>query len=153
MNERFRHTRLADLYVFGVPVVKDHRGNLAFLQWRDMPFDFKRVYYIFDIPSGARRGGHAHIRQQEVLIAVSGSFDVVVDDGHERRSFTLNNPEKALYIPQGIWREIENFSANSICLVLNNEEFDEGDYIRDYAYFMQIKNGRLRPPENPKTDF
>jgi dTDP-4-dehydrorhamnose 3,5-epimerase-like enzyme len=131
---------LSDLKILDIPVVRDHRGNLAYLQWSDLPFDFKRVYYLFDIPSGARRGGHAHKQQTELLIAVSGSFDVMVDDGKNRKKINLNSPEKALLIPRGIWREIENFSANSICLVLNSDLFSEADYIRDYETFLNLKN-------------
>ena len=141
MNDYFRFSGLKDLFIKQIPVVKDHRGNLAFLQWGEVPFDFKRVYYLFDIPSGARRGGHAHITQEELLIAISGSFDVIVNDGFKKHIFQLNNPEKALYIPPGIWREIENFSANSICLVFNSDIFSEEDYIRDYQIFLQLKKG------------
>jgi len=147
MNEwdLFRLSSTDDIFTFSLPTVRDHRGNLVYLQWSDLPFAFKRVYYLFDIPTGARRGGHAHIRQQEILIALSGSFDVVVDDGRQKSVFSLNNPDKGLYIPQGIWREIENFSANSICLVLNNEEYIEADYIRDYAEFLKKKSGPYPP--------
>jgi len=139
MNKKFQSSRITDLTLHSIPVVKDHRGNLAFLQWGDLPFTFKRVYYLFDIPSGARRGGHAHISQEELLIAISGSFDVIVNDGSEKKVFHLNNPEKGLYIPPGIWREIENFSANSICLVINSGIFDEKDYVRDFQDFIRIK--------------
>jgi dTDP-4-dehydrorhamnose 3,5-epimerase-like enzyme len=138
MND-FKNKTLSDVRWINLPVVRDKRGNLAFLQWKDMPFTFKRVYYLYDIPSGARRGGHAHLQQNELLIAVSGSFDVIIDDGRQRKTFHLNSPEKALLIPEGIWREIENFSANSICLVLNSEEFSEKDYIRDYEEFVKKK--------------
>ncbi len=132
-------TGLKDLQFVKIPVVKDHRGNLAYLQWGDMPFDFKRVYYIFDIPSGAKRGGHAHLVSKDLLIAISGSFDVIVDDGQERRRIHLNNPETGLVTPNGIWRELDNFSANSICLILNSELFSEDEYIRDYEEFVRFK--------------
>jgi len=139
MPASFLHTTVDDLYWWTIPAVKDHRGNLAFLQWNDLPFRFKRVYYLYDIPAGARRGGHAHREQEELLIAVSGSFDVIVHDGNRQKTFHLNHPEKALYIPAGIWREIENFSANSICLVLNSQIFSEEDYIRDFDEFLNLK--------------
>ncbi len=142
MNKKLslKDTRVSDVKYLEIPVVRDHRGNLAFIQWGDFPFDFKRVYYLFDIPSGARRGGHAHIKQTEILIAVSGSFDVLLDDAKNKKTVSLNSPEKGLMIPVGIWREIENFSANSICLVLNSDVFSEDDYIRDYRTFVKLKN-------------
>jgi len=134
-----RRTRVKDVTLFSFPVIRDHRGNLAFIQWNDAPFAFKRVYYIYDIPAGARRGGHAHIAQKEILIALSGSFDVILHDGKERKTVHLNNPAEGLYIPPGIWREIDNFSANSVCLVLNSDIFDEKDYIREFENFLEFK--------------
>ncbi len=135
----FSQSNLSMIQIITVPVVRDYRGNLAFLQWNDLPFEFKRVYYLFDIPSGAKRGGHAHREQTELLIALSGSFDVILDDAVSKKKIHLNNPEKALLIPPGIWREIENFSANSICLVLNSDLFTEEDYIRNYEDFIRLK--------------
>ncbi len=140
MNKSFQETNLSDIGLYDVPVIRDHRGNLAFLQHADLPFDFKRIYYLFDVPSGARRGGHAHKRQTELLIALSGSFDVILHDSVKRQRFQLNRPDRGLLIPPGIWRELENFSANSICLVLNTDNFDESDYIRDFDEFLRVKN-------------
>ncbi|WP_367754675.1 FdtA/QdtA family cupin domain-containing protein [Flavobacterium sp. WC2430] len=122
-----------------IPVVEDMRGNLGFVQKDILPFEFKRVYYLFDVPSNAFRGGHSHIEQQEVLIALSGSFEVVLNDGFEKKSFVLNKPNIGLYIPNGIWRELENFSSGAVCLVLASDEFIEEDYIRDFDEFMSSK--------------
>lgn len=122
-----------------IPVVEDVRGNLGFIQKDILPFDFKRVYYLFDVPSSAFRGGHSHIEQQEVLVALSGSFEVVLNDGFEKKSFQLNKPNIGLYIPNGIWRELENFSSGAVCLALASDEFIEEDYIRDFDEFMDSK--------------
>lgn len=122
-----------------IPVVEDVRGNLGFIQKDILPFDFKRVYYLFDVPSSAFRGGHSHIEQQEVLVALSGSFEVVLNDGFEKKTFQLNKPNIGLYIPNGIWRELENFSSGAVCLALASDEFIEEDYIRDFDEFMDSK--------------
>ena len=122
-----------------IPVVEDTRGNLGFIQNDILTFDFKRVYYLFDVPSSAFRGGHAHIEQQEVLIALSGSFEVVLDDGFEKKTILLNKPSLGLLIPTGIWRELQNFSSGSVCLVLASDVFEESDYIRDYPQFLETK--------------
>jgi dTDP-4-dehydrorhamnose 3,5-epimerase-like enzyme len=105
---------------------------------RQVPFEIKRVYYLYDVPSGATRGGHAHKLLEQVVIALSGSFDVVLDDGFRRRSFFLNRPHYGLYIPPRIWRELENFSSNSVALSLVSELFDESDYIRNYTRFKRL---------------
>ena len=122
-----------------IPVVEDTRGNLGFIQNDILTFDFKRVYYLFDVPSSAFRGGHAHIEQQEVLIALSGSFEVVLDDGFEKKTILLNKPSLGLLIPKGIWRELQNFSSGAVCLVLASDVFEESDYIRDYPQFLETK--------------
>ena len=122
-----------------IPVVEDTRGNLGFIQNDILTFDFKRVYYLFDVPSSAFRGGHAHIEQQEVLIALSGSFEVVLDDGYEKKTILLNKPSMGLLIPTGIWRELQNFSSGAVCLVLASDVFEESDYIRDYPQFLETK--------------
>jgi mannose-6-phosphate isomerase-like protein (cupin superfamily) len=100
----------------------------------------KRVYYLYDVPSGAERGGHSHKVQQEFLIALSGSFTVVLNDGKEKKSITLNKPNQGLLIPNGIWRELENFSSGSVCLVIASEVFEEEDYIRDFETFILFEN-------------
>ena len=122
-----------------IPVVEDTRGNLGFIQNDILTFDFKRVYYLFDVPSSAFRGGHAHIEQQEALIALSGTFEVVLDDGFEKKTILLNKPSMGLLIPTGIWRELQNFSSGAVCLVLASDVFEESDYIRDYPQFLETK--------------
>lgn len=132
-------TSISDLKLIELPVIEDVRGNLAFIQQNSLPFDFKRVYYLYDVPSAAYRGGHSHINQDEVLIALSGSFEVIVDDGNQKKHFFLNKPNVGLHIVPGIWRELGNFSSGSICLVLNSDNFIEEDYIRDYNEFLATK--------------
>ena len=132
-------TKLEAIQLIEVPVVEDVRGNLGFIQKDLLPFEFKRVYYLFDVPSNAFRGGHSHLEQQEVLIALSGSFEVVLNDGFEKTSFVLNKPNIGLFIPNGIWRELENFSSGAVCLVLASDVFMEEDYIRDFDAFLNSK--------------
>jgi dTDP-4-dehydrorhamnose 3,5-epimerase-like enzyme len=128
-----------DLQLLKIPVIEDVRGNLGVIQSGFLPFEFKRVYYLFDVPSNAFRGGHSHINQQEILIALSGSFEVVVNDGTKRQSYLLNKPNVGLLIPTGIWRELENFSSGAVCLVLASDVFIEEDYIRDFDEFLKSK--------------
>jgi dTDP-4-dehydrorhamnose 3,5-epimerase-like enzyme len=132
-------SKLEKIQLLEIPVVEDVRGNLGFIQKDVLPFEFKRVYYLFDVPSSAFRGGHSHIKQAEVLIALSGSFEVVLNDGYSVKSFVLNKPNIGLYIPTGIWRELENFSSGAICLVFASDVFIEEDYIRDFIEFMDSK--------------
>ncbi|MEG0848317.1 MAG: FdtA/QdtA family cupin domain-containing protein [Flavobacterium sp.] len=132
-------TTIQDITLIKIPVVEDLSGNLAFIQNGILPFEFKRVYYLFDVPSTAFRGGHSHIDQHEVLIALSGSFEVIVNDGKEKKSYLLNKPNVGLHLPNGIWRELENFSSGSVCLVLASDVFEEMDYIRDYETFLKSK--------------
>lgn len=128
-----------DISLIKIPVVEDLKGNLAFIQNDIIPFEFKRVYYLFDVPSSAFRGGHSHIEQQEVLVALSGSFEVKVNDGNNKKSFLLNKPNIGLHLPKGIWRELENFSSGAVCLVLASDVFEESDYIRDFGTFLISK--------------
>lgn len=121
--------------IITIPKVHDIRGNLAVIEKDAIPFNIKRIYYLYDVPSDAYRGGHAHKFQESVILALSGSFEVIIDDGIERSKVMLNKPDKGLYISTGVWREIENFSSGSICLVLASTEFDESEYIRDYDDF------------------
>ena len=132
-------TTLKDIQLLKLPVVEDQRGNLAFIQEDVLPFEFKRVYYLFDVPSNSFRGGHSHINQSEVLIALSGSFEVVLQDGLDKKSFILNKPNLGLLIPTGIWRELQNFSSGAVCLVLASDVFKEEDYIRDFDEFLISK--------------
>jgi hypothetical protein len=119
-----------------LPKIENALGNIAVIEKDTLPFAVKRVYYLYDIPSSAKRGGHAHLNLQQVLIAISGSFDVVLDDGKRRQTITLNKPDRGLLITTKIWRELENFSSGAVCLVLASEEFSEDDYIRDYDDFL-----------------
>jgi len=123
-----------------IPKISDPRGNLGVIEKNVIPFKIKRVYYLYDVPSNAYRGGHAHKEQLAFLIALSGSFDVILDDGKNRSEVMLNKPNKGLLIPTGIWRELDNFSSGAICLVLASDEFDENDYIRDYKEFKLFKS-------------
>jgi dTDP-4-dehydrorhamnose 3,5-epimerase-like enzyme len=125
-----------------LPVIHDRRGNLTFVEGeRHAPFEIKRVYYLYDVPGGAARAGHAHRSLRQLLIAVAGSFDVVLDDGRQREVVTLNRSYIGLYLPQLVWREIENFSSGSVCLVLASEHYDEDDYIHDYDEFVELSAG------------
>ena len=118
-----------------LPKIEDPRGNLSVLERDIVPFAIKRVYFLYDVPSGAERGGHAHIEQEECIVAVSGSFEVVLNDGVSEKVFTLNKPNEGLYVTKSTWRELRNFSAGSVCLVVSSGEFDEADYIRDFNDF------------------
>ena len=132
-------TNINDIRLISLPVVEDSRGNLAFIQEEYIPFGFKRVDYLFDVPSTSSRGGHSHIVQNELIISLSGSFEVIVDDGTNKKSFLLNKPNIGLHIPTGLWRELENFSSGAVCLVIAEDVFDEADYIRDYDEFLASK--------------
>lgn len=117
------------------------KGNITVVEnSHDVPFDVKRVYYLYDVPGGESRGGHAHYELQQLIVAASGSFDVLIDDGRVKRSFTLNRPYQGLLVRPGLWRELENFSSGSVCLVLASMEYDEKDYIRSYEQFLEYKN-------------
>ena len=133
-------TTTTDIRLIEIPKICDSRGNLSVIEGDTIPFVSKRVYYLYDVPSGGERGGHAHKEQLELLIDVSGSFDVVLNDGSIEKIITLNKPNIGLLIPIGIWRELENFSSGSVCLVLASDEFDEEDYIRDYDIFKSFKH-------------
>lgn len=122
-----------------LPKIVDPRGNLTVAeQLKNVPFQIVRVYWTYDVPSGERRGGHAHRTCEEIVIAVSGSFDVVVFDGHEHQKFHLNHPYQGLYIGTGVWRTLEDFSSGSVCLVLASELFDEDEYIYNYNEFLEL---------------
>jgi dTDP-4-dehydrorhamnose 3,5-epimerase-like enzyme len=125
---------IADCRVISLPKIEDARGNLTFIEsCRHVDFEIKRVYYLYDVPAGAERGGHAHRELTQLIIAASGSFDVLLDDGHDCKTVRLEAGDSALYLTPMVWREIENFAEHSLCLVLASEYFDEAEYIRDYA--------------------
>lgn len=134
-------TTITDINTIDIPKITDPRGHLAVIEKNTVPFRIKRVYYLFDVPSDAYRGGHAHTKQETLLVALSGSFEVTLDDGINQTKIVLNKPTKGLYIPTGIWREIDNFSSGSVCLALASTEFNEEEYIRDYEQFKLSKNG------------
>ncbi len=133
---------LDDCRIIDLPRIPEPRGNLTFIEGdKHVPFPIRRVYYLYDVPGGAMRGGHAHKQLQQFIIAVSGSFDVVLDDGTVKRRFFLNRSYYGLYVPRMVWRELENFSSGSVCLVLASEVFEEADYYRDYQQFLDVLRG------------
>lgn len=127
-----------DCTVVSLPKITDPRGNLTFIEGnRHVPFSIERVYYLYDVPGGADRGGHAHKQLQQLLVAMSGSFDVVLDDGRKRKKVHLNRSYNGLLIRPMIWRELENFSSGAVCLVLASRRYEEEDYYRDYDAFQR----------------
>lgn len=133
---------LDSIQLIEIPKISDPegRGNLSVIEKDVLPYQIKRVYYLYDVPSDSTRGGHAHKELQQCLIALSGSFDVVLDDGIQRKIITLNRPYQGLIIPSGVWRELENFSSGTVCLSLVSDVYDEEDYIRDYKTFQLSKS-------------
>ena len=136
-----KNTRLEDNIIIDIPKIEDPRGNLSVIEKDVVPFEIKRVYYLYDVPAGAERGGHAHKQVQEFLVAISGSFDVILNDGSREQVVTLNRPYRGLLITTGIWRELRNFSSGAVCLVIASDVYDEGDYIREFDEFLQSKPG------------
>jgi hypothetical protein len=124
-----------NIELIDIPVIENVLGNIAVLENDIVPFDIKRVYYLFDIPSSSVRGGHSHKNLRQILIAISGSFDVILKDGKTEKKVFLNKPDKGLLIENNIWRELENFSSGAVCLVLASDVFEESDYIRDFEVF------------------
>jgi hypothetical protein len=143
-------TRKTTYGLIQLPRIPDARGNLTFIeQRRQVPFEIKRVYYVYDVPGGSSRGGHAHKALEQFIIAANGSFDVALSDGENTERFHLNRSYCGLYIPPMTWRELDNFSSGSVCLVLASEMYDEDDYIRDYDVFCdecRRRVGDSRPP-------
>lgn len=126
--------------IIELPKFLDSRGNLSFAQNNThIPFEIKRTYWLYDVPGGESRGGHAYRETEEFVIAISGSFDVIVDDGKEKKTFHLNRSYYGLYIPKGMWREMDNFSTNSLALEFASTNYDPADYIRDYDEFLKLK--------------
>jgi hypothetical protein len=135
---------LRNCKIIDLPKITDPRGNLTFIEGNQhIPFDIRRVYYLYDVPGGAERGGHAHKDLSQLIIAMSGSFDVVLDHGGEKKRFHLNRSYQGLYVCPMIWRELDNFSSGSVCMVLASNIYEESDYYRDYNdYLLALKNER-----------
>ena len=134
-----------DCKIIKLPRFLDARGNLSFVEQNNhIPFEIKRTYWIYDVPGGEERGGHAFRQNEEFIVALSGAFDVVVDDGQQKKTFTLNRSYYGLYVPNGLWREMKNFSTNSFALEFGSTHYDKADYIRSYEEFLKLKgNGEI----------
>lgn len=129
---------LSDCRIIDLPKITDVRGNLSFVEGGNhVPFDIRRIYYLYDVPGGASRGGHGHKKLYQLMIAIAGSFDVLLDDGRGHKTYTLNRPYQGLVICPMIWRELDNFSSGSVCMVMASELYDEDDYYRDYVGFIE----------------
>jgi len=129
---------LSDCKLISMPKIQDPRGNLTFIEGgTHVDFDIQRVYYLYDVPGGSSRGGHAHRALRQLIVAMSGSFDVLLDDGQEKKTFHLNRSYEGLYVCPMIWRELDNFSSGSVCMVLASNRYDEADYYRDYDQFLR----------------
>ena len=136
--KQMKEPRIIDL-----PKISDPRGNLSVIEeYKNIPFKIERSYWIYDVPGGEARGGHAYKENEAFVVALSGSFDVVIDDGRERKTFHLNRSYYGLYIPKGFWREMTNFSTNSLALILASTKYDANDYIRDYNDFKAVLNDK-----------
>jgi dTDP-4-dehydrorhamnose 3,5-epimerase-like enzyme len=133
-------SKIEDVKIIELPKFLDARGNLCFIeQLNHIPFEIQRTYWIYDVPGGEVRGGHAFKQNQEFIVALSGSFDVIVDDGNAKKKFTLSRSYYGLYVPAGLWREIENFSTNSLALEFGSMHYDVNDYVRDYQEYIKLK--------------
>lgn len=131
--------QLHECRIIDLPKISDPRGNLSFIEaGRHVPFDIRRVYYLYDVPGGSDRGSHAHKRLHQFIVAMSGSFDVVLDDGLEKKRFHLNRSYYGLYVCPMIWRYLDNFSSGAVCMVLASGYYDETDYIRNYQQFLEL---------------
>ena len=127
--------------IIDLPKFEDPRGNLSFIEeFKQIPFKIERTYWIYDVPGGQVRGGHAFREQQELIVALSGSFDIVVDDGKVKKTFSLNRSYNGLYVPAGLWRQMQNFSTNSLALVLSSTHYNQDDYIYDYNEFLKFRS-------------
>jgi dTDP-4-dehydrorhamnose 3,5-epimerase-like enzyme len=141
-------SQLDNVQIIDLPKIEDHRGNLTFVEGGNhIPFDIKRVYYLYDVPGGSERGGHAHKGLEQLIIAMSGSFDVVLTDGKEKKRFHLNRSYYGLYVPTMLWRELDNFSSGAVCMVLASNRYDEEDYYREYADYLHAAANELHRPE------
>ena len=135
-----KHTSIHDTRIIDLRKIHDPRGNLTPIEGGvDIPFDIKRVYYLYDVPGGESRGAHAHKELYQLIVAASGSFTVTLDDGHEKKSFNLNRSYYGLLVPPGLWRDLDDFSSGAVLLCLASEHYDAADYIRDYDEFLKYK--------------
>jgi len=134
-----------DVKIISLPIFTDPRGNLSFVEQEyHIPFAINRTYWLYDVPGGECRGGHAYKENEEFIVALSGSFDVILDDGTEKKTFTLNRSYYGLYVPKGLWREMNNFSTNSLAMILSSTDYDANDYVREYDEFLKLKcNGKI----------
>ena len=134
---------IKDCKIIELPKISDPRGNLTFIEGGgQIPFDIQRVYYLYDVPGGSERGGHAHKNLEQLIIAMSGSFDVVLDDGYEKKRFHLNRSYYGMYVNTMVWRELDNFSSGSVSMVLASNKYTEDDYVRDYDRFISLTQGK-----------
>ncbi len=141
MSETIDRMMMKCPHIIQLPKYLDVRGNLSVIEeYKEIPFKIERAYWIYDVPGGECRGGHAYRENQEFIVAMSGSFDVILDDGQQKQTFHLNRSYYGLYVPEGLWREMENFSTNSLALVLSSTKYDVNDYIRDYDEFKRFKD-------------
>ena len=132
---------IEDVRIVKLPKISDPRGNLSFVeQLNHIPFTIRRTYWLYDVPGGECRGGHAYRENEEFIVSLSGSFDVILDDGTEKKRFTLNRSYYGLYVPKGLWREMDNFSTNSLAMILSSTDYYANDYVRDYNEFLKLKN-------------
>lgn len=132
---------LKEVNIIELPKIEDNRGNLSFIESQNhIPFDIQRVYWIYDVPGGQIRGGHAYRTQEELIISLSGSFDVIVNDGYDKKIFSLNRSYYGVYVPAGLWRSLENFSTNSVALIISSTAFNENDYIRSFDDYLTFVN-------------
>ena len=137
---KLKNNTVFDCSIINLSKIYNETGNITVIEnGKNILFDVKRVYYLYDIPGGETRGGHAHYELEQYVIAESGSFDVILDDGKNRKTFTLNRPNLALHIVPGLWRELGNFSSGSICMVLASHKYDESDYVRNFSKFLELK--------------
>ena len=132
--------KIESAQIIELPKILDKQGNLSIIEeFKNIPFKIERTYWIYDVPGGESRGGHAYRENEEFIVALSGSFDVVLDDGNNKKIFSLNRSYYGLYVPKGLWREMNNFSTNSLALILSSTVYEEKDYIRDYNEFLKMK--------------
>lgn len=140
-NNAHSVARINDCRIISLNRHHHENGNLTVVDnGVELPFDVQRTFYIYDVPGGVERGGHSHHTSQQFIVAISGSFDVTIDDGNDQFTYTLNRPYQGLLVVPGIWNRLHNFSSGSVCLVLNSHHFDEADYVRDYDKFLELKH-------------